>query len=409
MFSRRSEKAKQLPVNARTLEALFEHAADAILVIDTASGRIEAANERAQQICDRSATELLTLTYTDLFDESTRAKLPSLTDPVDPTSCVDDLAVLRPDGSRCPVDIAFSAVTVGRRSVLQAILRDSTARRRTDIQHLIRRLEGQNAQLRATQERLLEQDRMRSEFLGMMSHELRTPVNILIGYAHMLLESVSAGDSLPPAERAGVLRRMVAGGHTLSELVEDTLSVLRLDAGAAKLDLETVALDHLFHELKGNDRLLRGEDAVEERWLVEPHVPEISTDRRKLRQVVTNLVGNARKFTQSGSIEVTATASEAEAVRITVRDTGCGIAPEDLPNIFDLYGRAANGRGIDGCGIGLYIVRRYVTMLQGHVDCVSTVGEGTTFTIVLPRQIACADEPAVAGNTNGHATSAASA
>jgi len=237
-----------------------------------------------------------------------------------------------------------------------------------------------------------------------MSHELRTPVNILIGYAHMLLESVAAGDVLPPPERAGILRRMVAAGHTLSDLVEDTLSVLRLDAKAVHLDIQPVALDNLFHELKGNDRLLRGPDAVEERWIVEPDVPEIRTDRRKLRQVITNLVGNARKFTEAGHIDVRATAAGTERIRIAVSDTGCGISPEHLPNIFELYRQASAGQTQDGWGIGLYIVRRYLEMLQGSVECTSAIGKGTTFTIELPRNVLPPAENPGPAATNGRAT-----
>jgi signal transduction histidine kinase len=272
---------------------------------------------------------------------------------------------------------------------MEIVVRDDMDRRvaEAELQETRARLEAQNEELRRTQARLIEIDRVRSEFLGMMSHELRTPVNILIGYTHMLLESVAAGESLPAHERAGILRRMIAGGHTLSELVEDTLSVLRFDAGAVRLDLEPVALDAFFHDLKGNDRLLRGDEQVEERWVVEPDVPAMLTDRRKLRQVITNLVGNARKFTRSGFIEVRASVPAPGRVRISVTDTGCGIAAEDLGRVFELYRQVQNGHAHDGCGIGLYIVRRYVEMLRGQVACASTLGEGSTFSVDLPDRI----------------------
>jgi signal transduction histidine kinase len=276
-----------------------------------------------------------------------------------------------------------------------------------DRSALFSRLEADNAELRAAQARLIQTDRVRTEFLGMMSHELRTPVNILIGYAHMLLESVAAGDPLPGTERAAILRRMVAGGHTLSELVEDTLSVLRLDAGAVRLELETIALDKLFHDLKGNDRLLREACAVEERWIAEPNVPDIVTDRRKLRQVITNLVGNARKFTDHGSIEVRAVVAGGDRIRISVTDTGCGIGPEHLPHIFELYQQAPSGQTHDGCGIGLYIVRRYLEMLQGRVECTSTLGKGTTFTVELPHRVDETATSAASGSPSSQAARAA--
>jgi PAS domain S-box-containing protein len=256
---------------------------------------------------------------------------------------------------------------------------------------LTRRLAEQNSALRAAQERLLENDRMKTEFLGMMSHELRTPLNVLLGYTQMLLESEGGQGPVEPAERGETLGRMLSCGHTLADLVEDTLSVLRLEAGAAALDLAPLALGTLFDELRKPLRPLGRLEArpggpVEERWVVDEDVPAIVSDRRKLRQVVGNLVGNARKFTDSGHIEVRATRDpDGDGIRITVADTGCGIGDDHLPFIFDLYRQAPSGRAHDGCGIGLYIVRRYVEMLGGRVSCASAPGEGTTFTVRLPR------------------------
>ncbi|MGH7895169.1 MAG: ATP-binding protein [Candidatus Binatia bacterium] len=232
---------------------------------------------------------------------------------------------------------------------------------------------------------LLESDRVKTEFLGMMSHELRTPLNIVLGYARMLLENLGDGDVMTGPERAEVLQRILAGGLHLSELVEDTLSVLRLEAGVVPVDAGPVTLSAFFDELQGVDRLLRRPSDVVERWRVDPDVPTLVTDRRKLRQVVTNLVGNARKFTDRGVIEVGATRDPATGGAVlTVRDTGCGIDAAHLPHVFDLYRQAPSGRRQDGCGLGLYIVRRYVELLGGRVSCTSTVGQGTTFVVTLP-------------------------
>ena len=234
-------------------------------------------------------------------------------------------------------------------------------------------------------QRLVESDRVKTEFLGMMSHELRTPLNIVVGYTRMLLEDIDDGAVMTAPSRREVLERMLGGGLHLGELVEDTLSVLRLEAGVVQVDPSPLALPDFFDELQGVDRLLRRPSAVVERWFVAPDVPTLVTDRRKLRQVVTNLVGNARKFTERGLIEVEATRNATTGgVRLTVRDTGCGIAASDLPFVFELYRQAASGRRHDGCGLGLYIVRRYVELLGGRVTCASTVGIGTTFVVELP-------------------------
>jgi len=383
-------------MNTKGYQAIFDEAPDAIVLADLASGRIERVNAAARALFERAHDELVGHAYGELFDAETSARLQSLGADMGQPARITDARVRAAGGVTRPVDISAAVVAAGARSVVEIVLRDDTERRRAEaeLRDARARLEAQNAELRLAQARLIEIDRVRSEFLGMMSHELRTPVNILIGYTHMLLESVAAGESLPPHERAGILRRMIAGGHTLSELVEDTLSVLRLDGGAASLDPESVTLDTLFHDLRGNDRLLRGDGSVEERWVVEPDVPAIVTDRRKLRQVVTNLVGNARKFTKQGSIEVRALVPRPGRVSIRITDTGCGIGAEDLPRIFELYRQVKNGLAHDGCGIGLYIVRRYVEMLQGQVRCSSTLGQGSVFTIELPQGIEVADTAA---------------
>jgi PAS domain S-box-containing protein len=236
--------------------------------------------------------------------------------------------------------------------------------------------------------RLVESDRLKTEFLGMMSHELRTPLNILLGYTRMLLEGIDDGDVMTGAERREVCERMLAGGLHLGDLVEDTLSVLRLEAGVMQVDVAPLSLDAFFEELQGLDRLLRRPAEVTERWQVDAGAPALVTDRRKLRQVVMNLVGNARKFTARGGIDVHAAADPASGgVRITVRDTGCGIDPAHLPYVFDLYRQAPSERRNEGCGLGLYIVRRYVELLGGRVTCQSAVGAGTTFVVVLPPAI----------------------
>jgi signal transduction histidine kinase len=263
-------------------------------------------------------------------------------------------------------------------------------RSKSEREALTRRLGEQLEELQATQTRLLESDRIKTEFVGMMSHELRTPLNILLGYTQILHDVITDGSDMPASEQANMLERMLARGRTLSDLIDDTLSVLRLEAGAVHLDLEEVQLSALFEDLKDSGHSVTADATVEERWVVDADVSRLETDRRKLRQIVANLVGNARKFTEQGIIDIRASRAEENAIRITVSDTGCGIGADHLPFIFDLYRQAPDGRMHDGCGLGLYIVRRYTDMLQGRVHCESIRGQGTTFTVELPRTASAA-------------------
>ncbi|MBI3770792.1 MAG: PAS domain S-box protein [Deltaproteobacteria bacterium] len=261
----------------------------------------------------------------------------------------------------------------------------------------VRQLSTQNLALSVAQERLTQADRLKSEFLGMMSHELRTPINIFIGYTELLLDAARDADGLPPAEHRAVLERMCEAARTLAGLVEDTLSVLRLESAGVAANLESLSLASVWDELRAADRYLGAVSAVREEWLIDADLPTIVSDRLKLRQILTNLVGNARKFTRAGTIRVRIARAPSARFTIVVEDTGCGIAAADLPSIFDLYRQAENGGVHDGCGIGLYIVRRYCELLGGVVEVTSEIGQGTRFTVTLPERPVAASGEGVAG------------
>ncbi len=279
-------------------------------------------------------------------------------------------------------DMRLLSTFAGR--LARALHEDEYVRERDDF---IARVTVQNSELRAAQERLTEADRLKSEFMGMMSHELRTPINIFMGYTELLLDATHDEARLPVDEEREVLGRMLDSAGTLARLVEDTLSVLRLESAGVRVLLEEVSLRALFDELQGAERLLRMSSAVREHWIVEDEVPAIASDRLKLRQILTNLVGNARKFTREGTITVRARSVAGGQVTISVADTGCGIAAADVPHVFELYRQASNGWAHNGCGIGLYIVRRYCELLGGRVDVDSAVGLGTCFTVTLPARL----------------------
>jgi len=276
-------------------------------------------------------------------------------------------------------DMRLLSTFAGR--VARALHEDEYLQERDDF---IARVTNQNTELRAAQERLTEADRLKNEFMGMMSHELRTPLNIFMGYTELMLDAAHEGAGMPVDEQRDVLGRMLDSARTLTGLVEDTLSVLRLESAGVRVLVQDLPLPALFEELRGAERLLRKPTAVREEWIVEPEVPMIPSDRMKLRQILTNLVGNARKFTHEGTIEVRAMRVGTEQIAIRVTDTGCGIAPADVPHVFELYRQADNGGAHNGCGIGLYIVSRYCELLGGCVEVESEIGRGTCFTVTLP-------------------------
>jgi PAS domain S-box-containing protein len=228
--------------------------------------------------------------------------------------------------------------------------------------------------------RLEEANRLRSEFVSTMSHELRTPLNVMLGYTEMLR------DEPEETARWALLERMEASGRDLLELIESTLDLGRIEAGRDTVQLETISLRTLLLAVGASCSRFPRRGGVTLRWPVDPPDCALTTDPRKLTVVLRNLVGNALKFTEHGSVGLEA-ALDGDTVVLHVRDTGIGIRPDDHERIFDMFRQAdgSDSRRFGGTGLGLYIVRRFVRRLGGTVTVTSTPGRGSTFTVTLPR------------------------
>ncbi|HEX8830535.1 MAG TPA: ATP-binding protein [Longimicrobium sp.] len=225
-------------------------------------------------------------------------------------------------------------------------------------------------------------NRVKSEFLATMSHELRTPLNATIGYAELLLAGIPV--AIPEQAREQVRRISLSGRHLL-ELIEEVLSFSRLEAGEERVDAAPIDLDTLLHEAQALTEPL----ALAKGIGFECHTPAepgtLVSDRRKVLQILLNLLGNAVKFTDRGRVLLTLEEVGPEAV-FRVSDTGPGIAPEHLEKVFDPFWQVQAGttRTAGGTGLGLSVTRRLARLLGGDVEVASELGTGSTFTVRLP-------------------------
>ncbi|MBI3367153.1 MAG: response regulator, partial [Burkholderiales bacterium] len=228
-----------------------------------------------------------------------------------------------------------------------------------------------------------EAARIKSEFLANVSHEIRTPLNALLGVAELLGES-----ALTPTQQRQV-RLFQEAGHTLHELINDLLDLSKIEAGRLELEREAFSLHRV---LEGVVELLRPH--AERKGLVlaielAPDLPDgVQGDRRRLERAVTNLVGNAVKFTARGEVRLRAEpdATLADGVSIAVSDSGIGIAPSKLETIFEPFSQADGSvtRMYGGTGLGLAITRSVAELMGGAVAVRSTPGLGSVFTLRLP-------------------------
>ena len=231
-------------------------------------------------------------------------------------------------------------------------------------------------------EAALVANRARSDFLAVMSHELRTPLNAIVGYADLLLMGVP--DPPPPAAREQILR-IIASARHLRELIEDILSYSRIEAGRQEVTFAATDLRRTLTRVARTAEPLAAEKGL--RFNFEP--PEeplvIQTDEAKVRQLLLYLLANAVKFTDQGEIGLSAR-TEADRVVIEVRDTGIGIAREDLERIFEPFWQVEQviTRRAPGTGLGLTLARRLARLLGGDIAVTSEPGRGSTFTVRLP-------------------------
>jgi signal transduction histidine kinase len=235
--------------------------------------------------------------------------------------------------------------------------------------------------------RLVEQieraNRLKSEFVSTMSHELRTPLNAIIGYTSLLSEGEF--EPLTPAQ-AEVLRQVETSSRALLALVEQVLDLSRLEKEDIALELREIVLTDLARDLDAFAQQLPQTGGVRFRWSVEPPASRLLTDEAKLRVVLKSIISNSFKFTDEGEVNLTVRASTT-GVEILVRDTGIGIAPEHHSLIFEPFRQVEPylTRRYGGVGLGLYLVRRLLEMLDGNIAVESVAGGGATFRVWVPQ------------------------
>jgi PAS domain S-box-containing protein len=225
-------------------------------------------------------------------------------------------------------------------------------------------------------------NQLKSDFLATMSHELRTPLNVIIGYTELLLDEVFG--RLSPEQTAS-LDRVGTSARELLELISATLDISRLETGRAALTLQEIHPAALLREIEAETAAVRDKPGVESHWQVPADLPVLYSDAVKIKVLLKNLIANAFKFTDQGSVTICAVHQDAW-MELSVADTGIGMSAAVQAVIFEPFrqGDSSTTRRHGGVGLGLYIVTRLLDLLGGRIELVSAPGAGSTFRAWIP-------------------------
>lgn len=250
-------------------------------------------------------------------------------------------------------------------------------------------LEERQRELEILMEASEQANRAKSRFLAHMSHELRTPMNAIIGYSELLAEEAEDAGYAQMIPDLGRIRN--AGKHLLS-LINDILDLSKIEAGKMELDLEHFEIRALVAELVGMMEPLAAKNSNRIEVAIAPDATSMYADAMKVRQILANLLSNACKFTHSGviTLRIDCEANEdRERIVFRVRDSGVGMTREQAAKVFEAFTQAdtSTTRKYGGTGLGLTITRSFCQMMGGEITLESEPGAGTTFSVILPRNV----------------------
>jgi len=251
------------------------------------------------------------------------------------------------------------------------------------FKQMTQQLTDSMAKLAVKNKELQELDQLKNEFLANTSHELRTPLNGIIGIAESLIDGATG--ILPPSTLKN-LQMVVSSGRRLANLVNDILDFSKLKHKNLNLQLKPVGLQEITDIVLTINQPLITHKNLQLINAITPDLPPVYADENRLQQILYNLIGNAIKFTEQGTVKISAQIIAGQQLAITVADSGIGIPADQLDRIFESFEQVDGSamRAYGGTGLGLAITKQLVELHGGHITVESTVGVGSQFTVILP-------------------------
>jgi PAS domain S-box-containing protein len=395
------------------LDALFRHATEGIIISDT-RGKIIMVNPTAQQLFGYSEKELEDLSIDDLVPKrySTHHKgyrNSYIANPEPRAMGVGrDLYALRKDGSEFPVEISLSTFDTSEGRFVLSFLIDITIRKKQEealqlanasitrlnedleqrvaerteeLAYTVNQLAESKQEVIQALEREKQLNELKSRFVTTASHEFRTPLTTILSSVSLIARYTGSDEQEKRMKHVSKIKSAVTN---LTHILNDFLSLGKLEEGQVRnnpdwMNIETLSetvVDELKETLKEGQQIEYTHTCADN---------EVFQDRQIIKNILINLIGNAIKYSDEGKTITLMTACTTERLIITVKDQGIGIPDEDKQHLFERFFRAGNAANIQGTGLGLNIVKKYVELLNGEISYSSVLNEGTTFIVDIPR------------------------
>ncbi len=416
-------------VSSDTFREIFQTSAEGIIMIN-ALGKILLANPVAEKMFGYDPNTLAGHELEDLLPERYRGRHLNFRKQFNESPSPRrmgigrDLQALRADGTEFPVEISLSFTNLNDQMMSMAFITDISLRKiaedalrkseeqlieyaaelekkvqsRTEALNLsVEKLEKANNDLqqqivvrkhaeeeaRKAFEKERELNDLKSKFVSIASHEFRTPLSTILSSTSLIQQYQERGEATKIEKH---IARVKSSVHHLTGILNDFLSLGKLEEGRIEVTNETISLNHFFEEIKEEimHSLKEGQQLS-----VDFSRPELNfeSDPKILRNILFNLISNASKYSDAGKMIYLNASYTANSVRLEVRDEGIGIPQSEVKHIFERFFRATNATNMQGTGLGLNIVKRYVDLLQGNIHFISEEGKGSSFIITLPRNL----------------------
>lgn len=292
-----------------------------------------------------------------------------------------ELTYIRKDGHQAPALVSVTALRDDKNTIIGYLLigSDNSVRKliEADRSLLDKTLKSRNAELELARSQADKANQAKSEFLSSMSHELRTPLGAILGFAQLL----ESGSPAPTVTQKRSIDQILKAGWYLLELINEILDLALIESGKMSMSMEPMSLRAVLQECEAMVEPQAQRSGIR---MVFNHCENhrfVQADRTRLKQVLINLLSNAIKYNRSnGKVTVSCEAAEPHWMRVSVRDTGAGLSPEQLAQLFQPFNRLGQDlSGEEGTGIGLVVFKRLVELMGGQIGFASTVGEGSVF------------------------------